>query len=407
MIHKTILSSTAVACLICLTAAGSAFAATPPGPGAPPTPPRAVASTINQLHVISTVSSTVDPANGDQNPYAVAISPSGGLYVSNFSNSAGTNGAGSTIEQIVNGQPHTFWSSANGPAAMAFSPLGALWVANFGLYGTDGNVQVIKANGMPFTNAQGQMSGTIVNLFLQGPWGQAFAGPYTTPAGVHVPPAFFVTSALNGSVEAMYGFSPPNFNTDTHFAEIGSGLAHSGANANNISGPQGMAWDAWNHTLYVADSADNTIRAFSWWGPGTPNQGQGSIVFQGSPLNMPAGLAIDPANGDLLVVNQGNNDLIELRLPPTPGMPPAGAPGMPPAGTPGMPPAGAPGMPPPGTPGMPPMPRPMAAVIGVKVLDTGSAGALFGIAATTGANGNLVVYFTDDNTNQLDELSAN
>lgn len=72
-----------------------------------------------------------------------------------------------------------------------------------------------------------------------------------------------------------------------------------------------------------------------------------------------------------------------------------------------MPPPGTPGMPPAGTPGMPPMPRPMAAVIGVKVLDTGSAGALFGIAATTGANGNLVVYFTDDNTNQLDELSAN
>ncbi|MCY0870119.1 MAG: hypothetical protein OWT27_05980 [Firmicutes bacterium] len=405
MIRKTIFSSTAIACLLCMTAAGSAFAATPPGPGVPPGPVPGVATTINQLHTISTVASTVDPTNGDLNPYAVAISPSGGLYVSNFSNSAGTNGAGTTIEHIVNGQPHTFWSSANGPAAMAFSPLGPLWVANFGLNGWDGNVQVIKPNGTPFTNSQGQVTGTIENPLLQGPWGQAFAGPYTTPTGVKVPPAFFVTSALNGSVEAMFGFSPPNFAADTHIVEIASGLAHSGSNANNISGPQGMAWDAWNHTLYVADSADNTIRAFAWMGANTPNQGQGSIVFQGAPLDMPAGLAIDPVNGDLLVVNQGNNDLIELHLPPAP--PHIGAPGpQPPVPAPGMPMGPAnPGRNAPAGPPQPPMP--MANVVGVKVLDTGAPGALFGIAATTDASGNLVVYFTDDNTNQLDELSAN
>jgi len=49
---------------------------------------------------------------------------------------------------------------------------------------------------------------------------------------------------------------------------------------------------------------------------------------------------------------------------------------------------------------------PMAHVVGQQVLDTGAAGALFGIATTTDTNGHLVVYFTDDNTNTVNELTA-
>jgi len=134
-------------------------------------------------------------------------------------------------------------------------------------------------------------------------------------------------------------------------------------------------------------------------GQSTPNQGQGTLVYQGAPLNQPAGIAIDPLNGDLLVVNQGNNNLVELALNPKPPV----APQLPmgPAGP--VPPAPVP-MPMPAGP-QPPQP-PLAHVVGQKVLDTGAAGALFGIAATTDAAGNLVVYYTDDNTNTLDMLST-
>lgn len=330
---------------------------------------------VSQLNDNQVVSSTVDPGNGDLNPYAVVIDQRPGsatfgqLFVSNFSDKNGVNGAGSTIEEIKNGHPITFATGANGPAAMAFSPKGPLWIANFGQLGTDGDVQVTKPNGASFG-----AGGVVTDSAVQGPWGQAFAGPYQLADGTTVPAAFFVTGALNGTVAAMYGFAPPAFNTTTKFDVIGSGLAHSGTNANNVQGPQGMAWDAQSHTLYVTDTADNSIRAFSWTGATTPDQGQGTLVYQGGALRSPVGIAIDPVNGDLLVVNQGNNNLVELSLDPKH--------------------------------------HARAHVVGQAVLDktpvnprTGAGAALFGITATTDSAGNLVVYYTDDNSNTVNELS--
>jgi len=147
---------------------------------------------------------------------------------------------------------------------MAFSPKGPLWIANFGQWGTDGDVQVTKPTGASFGTV-----GLITNPAIQGPWGIAFAPSFTSADGLSSPPAFFVASALNGSIEAMYGFSPPTFNSDTKVLQIGSGLAHWGLNANNIVGPQGMAWDSMNDTLCVTDGADNSIRAYHWWGAST------------------------------------------------------------------------------------------------------------------------------------------
>lgn len=327
---------------------------------------------INQLNQNFVVSSTVDPTNGDNNPYAVVVdnrpgsTTYGEIFVSNFSNKAGTNGAGTTIERIVAGKPVPFVTNANGPAAMAFSPKGPLWIANFGQNGTDGNVQVTKPNGTSF--GQG---GWITNPVLKGPWGQAFAPAYTTSNGSTVPAAFFATGAQNGTVVAMFGFSPPDFQTTTHFIVLGSGLAKSGWGANNIEGPQGMAYDTMTHTLYVTDTADNSIRAFQWDGTASKNQGMGKLVYQNGLLNKPAGLTIDPVNGDLLVVNQGNNDLIQLRI----------------------------------------LPNGKAQPVAKVVLDktpvnpkTGAGSALFGIAASKDASGNLVVYYTDDNSNTVNEL---
>ena len=81
------------------------------------------------------------------------------------------------------------------------------------------------------------------------------------------------------------------------------------------------------------------------------------------------GITIDPLNGDLLVANQGNNNLVEIAL--NDGH---------------------------------------AYVAGQKVLDntpvnpqTGAGSALFGVYAMNN-NGQLEVFFTDDNTNTLDVL---
>ncbi|PSR34570.1 MAG: hypothetical protein C7B44_13895 [Sulfobacillus thermosulfidooxidans] len=328
-------------------------------------------SNVSIMHTIQKVASTVDATNGDSNPYGLtydsfagtSAAPNpyyGDLLVSNFSNAAGAQGAGTTIEAInpQTGSVKTFSSDVQGADALAVSPKGPLWVADFGTMGTNGNVMVLTPGGGVFPNGGSEITGSN----LDGPWGQAFVPNPTTPA-------FFVTNALNGTVDAMYGFAPPNFNTDTHFMEIGSGLAHSGSTASTIEGPQGMVYDPMTHMVYVTDTADNSIRAYEWTGANTPNQGQGQLIYQGGALMKPAGITLDPLNGDLLVVNQGNNNLVEIALN-----------------------------------------NGHAYVAGQKVLDntpvnpkTGAGSALFGVDAVA-SNGHLFVYYTDDNTNTVNVL---
>ncbi len=47
---------------------------------------------------------------------------------------------------------------------------------------------------------------------------------------------------------------------------------------------------------------------------------------------------------------------------------------------------------------------PTTGVVGSKQLDTGDPGALFGIAAGPGADGNQVIFFNDDNDNTVKVL---
>ena len=66
-----------------------------------------------------TITSTV-PANGDVNPYGVAVVPTstgslvkGDVLVSNFNNSANLQGTGTTIVQISPGGPQTLFAQIN------------------------------------------------------------------------------------------------------------------------------------------------------------------------------------------------------------------------------------------------------------------------------------------------------
>ena len=97
---------------------------------------------------------------------------------------------------------------------------------------------------------------------------------------------------------------------------------------------------------------------------------KGITAFQGKPLNTPAGLTVNPLNGDLLVVNMNDNNLVELNLS-------------------------------------------QGKAVGTRLLDnvpvdakSGNGSALFGVAAATDAKGNLEVFFTDDNINTLNVLST-
>jgi len=103
----------------------------------------ATPSVLSQLTTKTTIGSTVDPVNGDNNPYGLAIAPStsgpitaGDLIVCNFNNKAGTSGAGTTIEDLAptaSSTPKRIAqdSSLAGCDALALGSTDAIWAAAY------------------------------------------------------------------------------------------------------------------------------------------------------------------------------------------------------------------------------------------------------------------------------------
>jgi len=267
----------------------------------------------------------------------------------------------SAFGHLIPIQCRSRFSGAAAPVALVLNANAtSIWIANYGLAndGSHGNVQVTNNQGNLFT------FGNINDTRLWGSWGQGFNGQ---TVGATPPPVFFDANVLTGAVYRLQGFpsttSGPNFAAAT-ITQIAT-LGHMGTGAAGVVGPQGMAYVASNDTLYVADPANNRIVAI----PGASTAsgtGAGVTLYAGSPLKQPAGLAINPITGNLLVVDQGDNYLYEISLV-------------------------------------------TQQVVASKLLDTtpvanGVGGALFGLATALDASNHLVVYFVNDNTNTVNEL---
>jgi len=284
----------------------------------------------------------------------------GDILVSNINNAADVMGLGTSLVRIVDRRPTTFFLGAAGPIAIATSNLGATWVADFGAApdGSQGVVQVVSPDGTLFSG------GTIVRPLFAGPWGMQFNfGPL-----YGLVPAFFSTNVLNGTILRFTDFHPPDFNGTSVVTVLGTGFAHTGTTINTVFGPQGLLWLPMGDVLYVADGADNSIRALA---PATtgPALADGLLIYQGRPLNTPAGLGFNPENGHLIAVNQGDNRAVEID------------------------------------------PRTGQAV-SAQVLDptpvnpvTMEGSALFGVYVALNDQGDVVVYYTDNNTNTVNLLT--
>jgi hypothetical protein len=206
------------------------------------------------------------------------------------------------------------------------------------------------------------------------PWGLTFNHAVPNPHDGSVA-AFFVTNVADATIdriEIIPSQSPSTFSV----SQIGQ-LTRSGPEtkiAVTWAPSLRLHGTMYSDVLLAIDGAANRIAAYP--DSGTRNVAttsmtdKGITAFQGTPLNSPIGLTLNPRGGDLLVVNQNDNHLIELNLP-------------------------------------------QHKVVGIRSLDnvpvdaqTGNGSALIGAAASTDAMGNLEVFFTDDNTNTLDVLIA-
>jgi len=342
-----------------------------------PAQPAGSGGFLGGFNNVCEIASTV-PANGDLNPYGVAVVPKsvgdlnvGAVLVSNFNNSHNLQGTGATIMEISpSGRASVFANLADQTKSRvglttALSVFADGYVVVGSLPTANGKADTARAGALYVLNSDGRLVETISGAGINGPWDAAsYDG-----GGFGV---IFVSNVLNGTVAAggtvVHGgdvvrlvldltTSPP---TVLQRTVIASGFAEKTDPNALVIGPTGLALGP-NGTVYVADALANRIAAipdalFRYTSAGT-----GTTVTSGSFLNGPLGLAQAP-DGDLLGANGGNGQLVETTLAgQQPEWPSVDSSGSPPG-----------------------------------------AGALFGLAVRPDGKG---VYFVDDATNTLDLFS--
>lgn len=346
---------------------------------------QAAGSFTGSLNTVTRINSTV-PANGDVNPYGIAVVPrstgalvKGHILISNFNNSANLQGTGTTIMDIAPDGTVQVFAQINAATLPGSCPGGvglttALvvlrsgWVIVGSLPTTDGTAATAKAGCLLVLNKHGHvvetLSGSRQGVAINGPWDMtAFDGGEFAE--------LFVSNVLNGTVAA--NGNVVNRGTVVRIVlalddedekprellrtVIGSHFAERTDPAALVIGPTGLGL-AHDGTLYVADTLNNRIAAIPNAMFRFTSAGTGTTVTTGGGLNQPLGLAIAP-NQDILTVNAGDGNLVETT--------PSGSQSAP------------------------------------KLIDTSGAGAgtLFGLAVRPNGKG---VYFVDDGDNTLDLL---
>jgi hypothetical protein len=325
------LAATACSSTSTSSSAGSASAA-------PTSSPQPVASFLGQLHSLTQVASTV-PANGDVNPYGVAVVPASGgrltagdILVSNFNDKANVQGTGTTIVQVSPaGKTSVFASISALPPGQACpggigltTALGILpggWVVVGSLPTTSGGVLpgLDPAGCLIVLNDQGTVAETITNSGIVGPWDLTVKSSATSAE-------VFVSNALGGNTTthdgvpvtgsctvvrldlALSAGAPPRLTSST---VIGTNFPWRANKAALVLAPTGLALGG-NGTLYVDDTLTNSVsaipRALTRTGAVTAIDGN---LSAGGALDAPLGMTLAP-NGDLIVVNGNNGNAVEI-----------------------------------------------------------------------------------------------
>jgi len=289
-------------------------------------------SFIGPLNTVTVLSTTV-PSNGDVNPYGVARVPvtrgkltRGNFLISNFNNSMNQQGTGTTIVQIspdgdfhlfAEIAPHSVFCPGGIGLTTALVVLRNGYVVVGSLPTTDGMSDTAEAGCLIILDSRGRVIDSLFGHGINGPWDMTAVdfGPFST---------LFVTNVLNGTVAAggevvnrgtvvrltlaTFDFGPPIL---LDSVVIGSGFPERTDPNALVIGPTGVAFDARNGVLYVADSVGNRIAAIPEALFRFSSAGTGSTVSSGGALNDPLGLTMTP-NFNVLAANGDDGNLVEI-----------------------------------------------------------------------------------------------
>ena len=371
MVHQRYFAAVAIVVGAAICASCSASRSTgssqlmPPAPapanGSTKTP--ASSSVLTTLNTEQTIGSTSPSTPGDLNPYGLDIAKTtagnitaGDLVVCDFNNPGNVQGTGTEIVSLhpVVGSTPTLIAKDNtltGCNALATAPNGNIWAAAF------------AANDNPIFTP----SGTLVTTLSAGPWHHPFGEAFAPPN------VFYVSNAQDGSLVRVTVMPGPAFT----FTTIATGFPVNGGQPGSILAPSGLNYQSTGDILYVVDGTNNTLYAIDGVSkvPANGIQISGAscsgtsasnlhVIFSGPPLNGPISSAILPG-GNIAVGNtldpDGQNLMVEV--------------------------------------------SPTGHLLHVKNVDTGPAGAIFGMVATGTSAASTKLYFNDDNDNTVKVLS--
>ncbi len=279
------------------------------------------------------IASTV-PANGDVNPYGIAVVPQtvgslsrGHLLVSNFNSSANLQGTGTTIVDISPAGAMRLFSqidaaSLPGPCpggvglTTALVVLHSGWVIVGSLPTTDGTSATAQAGCLIVLDSMGNPVETFAGPLINGPWDM-------TAQDRGGEASLFFTNVLNGTVAAngqvvnkgtvarldlaVSGSVRP---MEKDLAIIASALPERTDPAALVIGPTGLGLSRDGSTLYLADSLDNRIAAVSDPLTRTGSAGPGTTLAISGFLNDPLGLTVD-TSGNILTSNGNDGFVVE------------------------------------------------------------------------------------------------
>jgi hypothetical protein len=375
---------------------------------------------LDSLNTITTIGSTIDPINNTtidptgsaSNPYGLAIAPvsagpitAGDLVVCNFNNgpntvqgspAPNTQGQGTTLVGLhpaaspdasadAGGNPYHIAQSASllGCSALSMFPDNSIAATAF------------SANAVPVVTPGGTVNTPFAADTIAKPWSSAYVAAANGQSA-----ALYVSNATG----SIYRITLSSSNAPTAFATIATGFCVSGAvmgMTDTLHAPSGLTYDPKIDTLYVVDTSSYSVVAFAHVssiaangitvnggsctagpptatptftgpsmssakviaGPSSPNGGDQFNAPLSAALLLNGNVVVGNADQDLTPNDAGTNQNLLFEISPTAG------------------------------------------IVGMKQLDTGAPGALFGIAARADSSGNQVIYFNDDNDNTVEKLS--
>lgn len=292
-------------------------------------------SLLPSIHRHTTLTSTV-PANGDQNPYAIAIAPASSgtiekddVLVTNFNNDKNLQGLGTTI---VDYNPSTkklalfaelprHLPQCPGGVGLttAMTMLKTGWVIVGSAPSEDGTTATKGVGCLVILDSHGKVAGTLAGANINAPWGNMAtidngqsAVLFVSNAGFGIGAPADKSPVVKQATVLRIELSIPDGKPPlaTRQTVIASGF---GAQADKdvfLIGPTGLQLGK-DDTLYVSDAIGNRIIAIGHASTRSTSAGTGRILTQDGFLQRPLAMTTAP-NGNLLVTNAQNGQVVEI-----------------------------------------------------------------------------------------------